>query len=125
MYTAAHDFWDDNWLGCIVTVSAHGFQGTAAVSLRTEEFESFLPQLERVCRPEECEAHFSTMEETVELRIQMSRSGTCHISGNVRMHAMADLWVSIQSDQSYLAKSLPELQSIVDRFPVRSRDAKR
>jgi hypothetical protein len=113
---------DANWLQAEVelTASTGGrFSARQRVSLRTDQLVRFRDQLASVVESLDGEAALDHMEEQVGCRVRLER-GVGEFDACVRDHAGAELRVtSIRTDQSYLQRSLQELDALVATFPVK------
>ena len=114
------DYWDANWIACEVQVAAGGFVGKFSADLRSEEFQSFLEEVEALSRSLEGTATFATMEGQITLSL------TGDGQGHVRVQADAldvpgignRLHFGFEIDQTYLPQVCQELESLLVAFPV-------
>jgi hypothetical protein len=63
-------------------------------------------------------ATFSTLEDQVEFTIRLT-NGKGTVDGRVQAHAMATLEFEGETDQSFLAQTLAELQAVTTKYPFR------
>src|SRR5262245_57301665 len=78
--TDPSDFWDSNWLLARIELSCGTFAGSFQANLRTHEFTEFLNELEALYERLSGEAHFSSMETWLSIRV----------SGDGRGHFVAE-----------------------------------
>jgi hypothetical protein len=118
------DFWDANWLVCTAEVVAGTFRGRLDASLRTDELEGFLRQVERLNERLSGEAELTTMEGWLAVRLTADGRGhveaICRLcdgpgSGNV-------LECRLGLDQTFLPPLLRQLASTLSAYPVLCRN---
>jgi hypothetical protein len=119
-YPDCADYWDGNWLGCIIEVRAGGFRGQVEADLRAEEFETFRDAFRRLYNQLAGEATFSTMEGW--LTIKVVGDGRGHFTADSVLRDRAgmgnQLTFTIAFDQTDLSKIIRELETVVVAFPV-------
>jgi hypothetical protein len=114
------DNWDDNWISCEVHVSAGGFRGSFAASLRSEEFQGFLDEIQSLNQTLEGRAAFSTVEGQIEISLTADRKGRVRVQGVAldqpgvgnRLH------FEFEIDQTYLTRISAALEHLLTAFPV-------
>jgi hypothetical protein len=112
---------DAIWLqGEVELVTAGGaFRARQDVSLRTEELVAFRDQLAGLVETLNGEAVLEHMEEKLGCTIKL-KSGVGELEAFVREHVGADMRVTeVRIDQSYLQRSLREMNALVTSFPVK------
>jgi hypothetical protein len=112
---------DANWLqGEVELVTAGGaFRARQGVSLRTEELAAFRDQLAGLVETLNGEAVLEHMEEELGCTIKL-KSGVGELEAFVREHVGGDMRVTeVRVDQSYLQRSLGEMNALVTSFPVK------
>lgn len=117
------DSYDDNWLAGTVTLEfarppAATFKAKCSTSWQTTEFAGFQEALRTLLDDLTGTASFSTIEDQVELTIQLE-GGKGTVEGRVEEHAMASTEFEAETDQSFLAQTLRELRAVTDKYPFR------
>lgn len=116
------DFEDGNWLHATAEVRVGGM--TADVRgeyVRAEELSEFLAELQQMYDRVEGDAHFSTLERWLELKVHCRPGGSLVVDGEVLDHhgvgnrlvfSLPDL------DQTHLPELITGLQRATAAFPV-------
>ncbi|MCH7948423.1 MAG: hypothetical protein IIC66_11555 [candidate division Zixibacteria bacterium] len=116
---------DANWLACNINLSISPFQAKIKASLRTEDFVQFANSVERLRQlPTSKVAVFETMEEWLTIEIEKDKLGKLIINGlarDVDKSNGSSLKFAFCSDQTYLKPLLSEINSIINKFPVREK----
>jgi hypothetical protein len=117
---------DANWLKCRVTVNLGYFTGEYPGAFETSDFVRFRDGLEKILSTMGGMASFETCEEALNCTIEMRGSGTARIKGKAQIHqnVAATLSFSFESDQSFIAQTLREVEAIIAEYPVRVEPAK-
>jgi hypothetical protein len=119
-HPGASDYWDGNWIDCLVTATAGAFRGEVAACLRAEELAGFRRDLERLYRDLEGRGGFKSMEEW--LTIELVGDGRGHFKGPCRLRDRAGhgnlLLFDVELDQSEIPAMLTQLRRIEAEFPV-------
>jgi len=112
---------DANWLKCRVTISAAEINGSFHAEFRTHEFARFRDALKPVLIRLGGEATFETIERELECKIELTGTGGAHVHTVAKTRGMVawEILFSYESDQSFLAESLRELEAIIAKYPVR------
>lgn len=115
------EFYDDNWLKARVEITVGSFSGSFDLSLTTQDFVSFLRQLDRLYQTLKGEAKFQTMESQMEFLLVCNARGGIEVSGYAIDRASDGNRLEFQFciDQSYLVSTLRELREITAEFPIR------
>lgn len=115
------DYWDDNWVSVKIYVTAAGFHGDVSASIRTDELQRFLEELCRLYKTLQGIAEFKTLEHQLSLRLIPDTTGHIELCGELadRYLQKNRLKFVLSFDQTYLAKSIQELEKIMIKFPVR------
>lgn len=116
---------DANWLKAKCSVVVSEFSCVLGLSLRTHDFVQFLRQLEEAVRQLKGTAVFATLEEGLEFEIKFKSAGQAELSGRARSQTslvpdQTVLSFSFETDQSFLAETIRELNGIVAQFPART-----
>ena len=82
MHKGASDYWDGNWLVSPVEFTVGAYCGTIGAGLRVEELIGLRRQLETAYAEHGGAARLASMEEWVDLTIEVSESGDVEIQGN-------------------------------------------
>ena len=116
------DTYDSNWLRCSAQVDVGRFCGAVDASFTTQDFGSFLAQLELVVTGKSVEASFQTMEEALSIRVEIDRAGRAVVVGKLRETDFNGSTLSFvfDSDLSFLGRTHAELKRIVSEFPERA-----
>jgi hypothetical protein len=114
------DYWDGNWVGCALEISAGGFRGAFRADLRSEEFRAFLDEAEALTRVLDGVATFSTMEEQIRVTLTCDGKGHVRVQGEARDAAGSPnrLHFCFDIDQTYLPQICGSLEVILAAFPV-------
>lgn len=118
----AQDHWDGNWLN----VTAHCGQSGASVSATGPILDSiglvrFRDELERLHQTLSGEAVLESHEPNVRVRVA-ARDGAGHLDVRAEItpdHLAQGHWFEFEIDQSYLAATVAQLESVLVEFPVR------
>jgi hypothetical protein len=121
----AEDYWDGNWLTCMVRISAGGFRGQFEANLRTEELESFAGQLRTLYDDLKATARLEPMEEQLNLVLQGDGHGHIQCEGRARdVAGTGNLLVfQLYLDQTQLFGTIAQLSELLNRYPVRGSPA--
>ena len=115
---------DANWLRGEVDRLQAGRTGAVAcapdgAALRTEELAQFRDQLQEVVSSLNGTATLHHLESQVGCTVELA-NGSGSLSAFVKEHVGSELHVhECETDQSYLAQTVRELDAIVEMFPVR------
>jgi hypothetical protein len=113
------DYWDGNWIVCEIHLSAGGFRGGFQASLRSEEFEAFLAELESLSQTLEGAAAFSTMEGQLALTLTGDGNGHIQLKGEAQDQPGGNrLHFEFEIDQTYLPSICRSLEHLLVAFPV-------
>jgi hypothetical protein len=114
------DYWDGNWLLCEVALSVGGFRGGFQASLRSEEFCSFLEEVQMMGQSLEGAASFTTMEGQIAISLTGDGKGHIRVSGEAIDEAGTGnrLQFAFDIDQTYLPSIAESLESVLTAFPV-------
>jgi hypothetical protein len=112
---------DANWLNCRVVVDMGQFVGNYDASFTTSDFIRFRNELKTLQNTMRGSASFVTDEEALNCTIEMRATGTALVKGTARVHGhtTATLSFSFESDQSFLAEALREVEAAVCEFPLK------
>lgn len=111
---------DANWLVGTVSISAPNLSGTAGLTLVTTELNTFCTQLRNAQEIVSGTARLETLEEGISLVVRYGSLGRAEVEGRITLDHGPRLSVSFsfETDQSYLAATLMELEQAVSDFPV-------
>ncbi len=119
-HASATDYWDGNWINCLVTATAGGFRAEYTACLRAEELAGFRRDLERLHRELEGRGGFKSMEDWV--TVEVVGDGRGHYRGRCRLRDRAGdgntLLFEIAFDQTDVPAMLEQLRKIEADFPV-------
>jgi hypothetical protein len=105
---------DANWLRTRVQFDAGGCALRIEAALTTQDVKYFLDELEGVLSSLEGSASLTTDEESIGLRVKVTKTGVAQVSGELKELGTAKVKVGFEfeSDQSYLGQTLTELRGI-------------
>jgi hypothetical protein len=113
---------DANWLTSEVELQSGQtgvFHACHGAALRTEELAQFRDELRGVVASLNGTAILHHLESQVGCTVELA-NGRGNLSAFVKEHVGLELHVhECETDQSYLAQTLRELDAIVEMFPVR------
>jgi hypothetical protein len=120
---ATGDYHDDNWLKVSVTVSVGAFDGTFPATFLTEEFVAFRNELKKMYESLHGNAKFTTLEDQLSLELSGNGRGQILLKGYALDRAGDGNRIEfrLEIDQTHVARTLRELDAIVEKFPVRAR----
>lgn len=118
---ASGEYHDDNWLSASITVPVGGFSGRIGAAIVTDELVRFADRLHRLYKELTGSAEFTTLEG------QLSLTLSCDARGHITLHGKIldqpgignRLSFHLDLDQSFLQKSIGELDAVIRAFPVR------
>jgi hypothetical protein len=113
------DYWDGNWIVCRIDLTAGGFRGGFEASLRSEEFQAFLEELENLVDTLESTAAFSTMEGQLAFSLTGDGVGHIHLTGEAQdLPGGNRLHFEFEVDQTCLAEIRRSVERVLTAFPV-------
>lgn len=112
---------DANWLRCNARVDAHGFRGGALVAITTRDFGRFAAELRAVLDGSGQRAELVTDEDQIRATVELGRGGRAVIAGELSYDGGPKVRLSFtcQSDQTYLHRTLREVDTALATFPAR------
>ncbi len=121
-YPLSSDYYDGNWVGSTIEVSAGGFTGKVSASLRSEEFVKFMNELSMLYEELSGQAHFTTMEQWLSITVVGDGIGhfeaQCKLSDNAPSGTGNTLNFFIYFDQTFIPGMIAGLNRIITAFPV-------
>lgn len=121
-YPTTKDYYDGNWLSAEIHVSSGAFSGhvTKDVFLRTDEFKSFLAEIEPLSEPLKGTANYTALEDWLVMKITGDGLGHLLAEGSViDTHCEGNkLNFSIHFDQTSLPQTIDSLRKLLDKYPV-------
>jgi hypothetical protein len=114
------DFKDGNWIDCELQLTAGGFRGSFRADLRSEEFQSFLEELEALNQAVEGTATLSTSDGQIALVLTADGVGSVRVSGEA-IDAKEDgnrLQFSFEIEQTEVPAICQSLGNLLAAFPV-------
>jgi hypothetical protein len=114
------DYWDGNWIDCELEIVAGGFRGRFRADLRSEEFHTFLQEVEGLSRTVEGTATFTTMEGQIALSLSGDGKGSVRVSGEaIDVAGIGNrLQFGFDIDQTSLPSICRSLDDLLAAFPV-------
>lgn len=119
---SAPDVSDANWLKCRVAINIEeAFWANFPASFTTSDFIQFHEELRTVLTKLSGTASFLTDEDALCLSIEIGRTGGALVGGVAQTYGQpqASLSFSFESDQSFLSRTLHDLEAVVIHFPVK------
>jgi hypothetical protein len=115
------DYWDGNWLSSRISVVSGSFTGDISnVSLRVDEFQSFLKGIEILAKSLKGIAKYSSLEQWIQL--ELSGDGRGHIFATgfvIDKHTEGNkLNFFFCFDQTELSKTINGLRMLLDKYPI-------
>lgn len=116
------EYFDDNWVSVRVSVFAGGFRGRFDASFQIAEILGFRDQLDSLYRTLKGEAKLITMETQLTLTLTGNGRGGVSVKGEAwdQPGIGNRLEFTFEIDQTYLGKTLGELNDVMEAFPVRA-----
>ena len=117
----AEDLSDANWLSCYVKLDIEKFTANFSASFTTSDFVSFYNDLNRIMLDFIGSASFVTDEEKLYLNIEIGKTGRACVKGLAQIHGKpkAALSFSFDTDQSFINKTIHELNAALQNYPVK------
>lgn len=114
------DYWDGNWIDCELEIVAGGFRGSVRADLRSEEFHTFLQEVEGLSRAVQGTASFTTMEGQIALALTGDGKGQVRVTGEaIDVAGIGNrLQFGFDVDQTYLPQICRSLDHFLAAFPV-------
>lgn len=112
---------DANWLRSELTVSVGSFTGRFCCAITTFDLARFAEELKVALATLSGRVPFHTSEGDIDLEIAFAARGTATIRGMLKPQEslQASMEFTIDSDQSYLARTLHQLGAALRKFPIR------
>lgn len=114
------DRWDGNWIDCELQIVAGCFRGGFRADLRSEEFQTFLEEVEGLSRTLEGTASFTTMEGQIALSLTGDGKGHVRVTGEgIDAAGIGNrLQFAFEIDQTHLPPICESLGHLLAAFPV-------
>ena len=114
------DYRDGNWIDCELEIVAGGFRGNFAADLRSEEFHTFLDEVEGLSRTLQGSASFATREGQIALSLSGDGNGHVRVRGEAIDVAGTGnrLQFGFDVDQTCLPAICRSLEYLLTAFPV-------
>ena len=112
---------DANWLASTLTIKAGPFAGVFRVAFTTHDLISLRDRLKNGLAALSETVSFQSTEDDIAFDIEFNKRGAATISGTAQPHRSleASLTFRLDTDQSALAQTLRQLETVVRRFPTR------
>jgi hypothetical protein len=112
--------WDGNWIDCEIQVMAGAFQGTVRADLRSEEFQTFLEDVQDLDRTFEGAASFTSMEGQFAVTLGGDERGQVRVTGEAIDEPGAGnrLQFRFVIERQQLADLSQALEHLLAAFPV-------
>lgn len=124
-YPSEEDYWDGNWLVTRVGIQTGGFNGRINADLRTDEFASFLAELEQLYVKLTGTASFAPMEPWLTIKVTGGGLGhftaDCEARDGFPKDAIGSggiLSFEIAFDQTELPPIIDQLKQLLSAYPV-------
>lgn len=117
----ANDQDDANWLKCHIAIKAGPFTGTFKSSFTTYDLVALAERLKGALGTLAGTVSFENSEGDVVLEIIFDKRGAATIQGTAQPHRSPEgsLTFRLDTDQTYLAQSLRQLNAVIRSFPVK------
>jgi hypothetical protein len=111
---------DENWIDCELQIVAGCFRGGFRADLRSEEFHTFLEEVEDLSRTLDGTASFTTMEGQIALSLTGDGKGHVRVKGEAIDAAAVGnrLQFVFDIDQTHLPPISESLGHLLAAFPV-------
>jgi hypothetical protein len=118
---AAEDQDDANWLRCDVSINAGPFRGTFKSAFTTYDLIALAERLKGALAALSGTVSFQNTEDDIAFDVRLEKHGSATISGAAHPHRSleASLAFRFDTDQSYLAQALRQLEAVLRIFPVK------
>lgn len=119
-YPDADNYWDSNWLVCMLDGCLPGFTFKYRIHIRTVELQRFQAGLLKMYESLIGSAEFITMDRGLEMKVTIDHLGKLEWNGSTCYPSSTGttLEFSFESDQSYLDKLILELEEALKEYPV-------
>ena len=118
-YPESTDFEDGNWIEAEIKIEVPGFKGLYGANLRTDDFERFYKDLEKLKTNQSSKIEFTTMEEGLYLR------GLLDMTGNIKWNGTAKsswgnncLTFVLETDYASIDDLLEQTKKVLNEYPV-------
>jgi hypothetical protein len=117
----ASDRDDANWLSCEIAIKAGPFAGTFRCAFTTFDLLTLAERLSGALKVLSGTVSFQNTEQDIDFQIDFDKRGTAILRGEVRSHRSPEISLGFRfdSDQTYLAQSLRQTETVLRKFPVR------
>lgn len=114
------EYFENNWLECVVSVRAGGFRGDIRSVFLTEDFVRLRDGLRELVDWKEISVDFSTLEGWLALHFSMDEKGGIVLHGDLVDRPLDGnrLRFDLAFDQSYLPPVIADLESAIEAYPV-------
>jgi len=118
---SAEDQDDANWLRCELAVRVGPFAGTFKAAFTTYDLIAFSERLRSAVTTLSGTLSFQNTEGDIDLAIALDKRGGAVIKGRANPSGWLEtsLQFRFDSDQSYLTKTLGQLEAVLRRFPAK------
>jgi len=122
----SNDYWDGNWLKCIVQVKAGAWRGKFKADLRTDEFHVLAEELNGLYNNLSGEVIFEPMEPWVKFKLVGDGRGYFSFEGEAsdKLRTGNRLMFNFELDQTYLPNILKQLREVNKNYPVIGKNKK-
>jgi hypothetical protein len=112
---------DANWLVTRVTVAVPPFSGSWDAAITTHELAIFQGELKIALASLSGTAKFRGMEGDLSLIIEFNKRGGAEVTGVSKPNGFlgTELHFDFETDQTFLKKTLQELEKVLQQFPVK------
>jgi hypothetical protein len=118
-YPESTDFEDANWLETDIKIDVMGFKGLYGVNLRTDDFERFYKDLEKLIDNQSSIVEFTTMEEGIYLKGILDMTGNIKWNGTAKSSCANSCFTfAIETDYTSIDDLLKQVQKILHEYPV-------
>jgi hypothetical protein len=113
------EYFDDNWLSCVIDVRAGGFRGSVPCSLLAEDFLRLREIARNLLNGTTDNPSFGTLEDWLRIDFLVDGRGGIELLGDLRdLGGGNRLRFVLRLDQSYLPSFITDLNRAIPEYPV-------
>lgn len=119
-YPNSSDYWDANWVTSKINIKIPGYLVSYDADLRTDELRDFAKEIKLMSKLLKGKATLKNLDNYLQIECEMNKTGkiiwiaeTCYPAGDG-----AVLKFEFESDQSFLADLIKEMENVLSTFPV-------
>lgn len=116
-----NDYWDSNWLTCLIEIKTPGFTADFKSNLRTDEFNSFLDQLNQLGNSQSDVSNFKSMEDWLAIRLERDNASgkfCCTVNAVAIDFNSSSLKFTMSVDSGQINDLTNSIQMLLAEYPV-------